>query len=195
MRDCLSHCLNALWFLESVPFVYKSSTACTPPSVSSHPICSMMELFRMELLLVSVSNISQYFLYMYIYMSTLRDTQNVFVLMLTSIRWAWAVMMPSRIVVVKIGWIFFFDINKYHLTFLGFLISFSWASAVRNWLSMACTWQADVLLCHHGPRGNCLLWNILPQQVNILIVIKLFVCLFFVDPETQIQFNFTNIDS
>ena len=56
--------------------------------------------------------------------------------------------------------------------------SSSWTSAVCNWLSMACSWQANVLLCHHGPRGNCLLWNILPEQVNILIFMSLFVCLF-----------------
>ena len=64
-------------------------------------------------------------------------------------------------------------------------VSSSWTSAVWNWLSMACSWQANVLLCHHGPRGNCLLWNILPQQVNILIVNESFFCVFFVDSYTQ----------
>lgn len=52
---CLSPCLNVWWFLESAPFVCKFSIVCIPPSVSSHPICSMMELFRMESLLVSAS--------------------------------------------------------------------------------------------------------------------------------------------
>lgn len=64
---CLSHCLNVWWFLESAPFVYKSSIVCTQPLVSSHPICSMMELFRMELLLVSVSYKSYYIVHVHVF--------------------------------------------------------------------------------------------------------------------------------
>ena len=50
---CLSLCLNVWWFLGSVLFVSKSSIVCTLPWASSHPICFMTELFRMESLLVS----------------------------------------------------------------------------------------------------------------------------------------------
>lgn len=31
---------------------------------------------------------------------------------------------------------------------------------------MASAWQANVLLCHSRPRGNCQLWNILFKQVS-----------------------------
>ena len=76
---CRNRFLNAWWFLESVPFVYKCSIVCTPPSVSSHPICSMMELFKMELLLVSASCKSLFCactwltLFFYIYFISLLD--------------------------------------------------------------------------------------------------------------------------